>query len=71
MKVLIDMNLSPRRLDLLTGAGLEAVHWSSLGAGNAPDLEIMANARTNDYIVLTHISTLPRYSPLHRAKNQA
>jgi predicted nuclease of predicted toxin-antitoxin system len=54
MKVLIDMNLSPRWLALLTGAGLEAVHWSALGAGNAPDLEIMSYAKTNDYIVLTH-----------------
>jgi predicted nuclease of predicted toxin-antitoxin system len=48
MKVLIDMNLSPRWLDLLTGAGLEAVHWSTLGAGNAPDLEIMTYAKAND-----------------------
>jgi predicted nuclease of predicted toxin-antitoxin system len=54
MKVLIDMNLSPRWLDLLTGAGLEAVHWSVLGAGNAPDQEIMAYAKANDYVVLTH-----------------
>jgi predicted nuclease of predicted toxin-antitoxin system len=54
MKVLIAMNLSPRWLALLTGAGLEAVHWSALGAGNAPDLEIMSYAKTNDYIVLTH-----------------
>lgn len=54
MKVLIDMNLSPRWLDLLTGAGLEAVHWSVLGAGNAPDLEILGYAKTNDYVVLTH-----------------
>lgn len=54
MKVLIDMNLSPRWLDLLTGAGLEAAHWSTLGAGNAPDLEIMAYAKANDYVVLTH-----------------
>ncbi len=54
MKVLIDMNLSPRWLHLLTGAVLEAVHLSALGAGNAPDLEIMAYAKTNDYVVLTH-----------------
>jgi predicted nuclease of predicted toxin-antitoxin system len=54
MKVLIDMNLSPRWLDLLTGGGLEAVHWSAVGAGNAPDLEIMAYAKTNGYVVLTH-----------------
>jgi predicted nuclease of predicted toxin-antitoxin system len=41
MKVLIDMNLSPRWLGALTGAGFEAVHWSALGPGNAPDAEIM------------------------------
>ncbi|WP_302476586.1 DUF5615 family PIN-like protein [Candidatus Williamhamiltonella defendens] len=32
---------------------IDAVHWSTLGANNAPDSEIMAYARTNDYIVLT------------------
>lgn len=37
--------------DLLTGAGLEAVHWSAIAAGNASDLEIMAFAKANDYIV--------------------
>jgi predicted nuclease of predicted toxin-antitoxin system len=54
MKVLIDMNLSPRWATVLTHAGLEAVHWSRLGAGDAADIEIMAYARTNDYVVLTH-----------------
>jgi predicted nuclease of predicted toxin-antitoxin system len=54
MKVLVDMNLSPRWLGLLTEAGLEAVHWSALGAGNAPDSEIMTYARANEFVVLTH-----------------
>jgi predicted nuclease of predicted toxin-antitoxin system len=54
MKVLVDMNLSPRWLKLLTGEGFEAVHWSALGASTAPDLEIMAYAKSNDYVVLTH-----------------
>lgn len=54
MKLLVDMNLSPRWVSLLAEAGFEAVHWSALGAGNAPDAEIMAFARTNDYVVLTH-----------------
>jgi len=54
MKVLVDMNLSPRWVDLLTGEGVEAAHWSTLGSGNAPDRVIMAYAKTNDYIVLTH-----------------
>ena len=30
MKVLVDMNLSPRWVDLLTGEGVEAAHWSTL-----------------------------------------
>jgi len=54
MKLLIDMNLSPRWVDLLTSAGIEAIHWSALGTANAPDMEIVAFARSNNYVVLTH-----------------
>ena len=54
MKLLINMNLSPRWTDMLATEGLQATHWSSVGANNAPDTEIMAFAATNDYIVLTH-----------------
>lgn len=54
MKLLIDMNLSPRWAKYLTDAGIEAAHWSTLGAANAPDTEIMTFARINGYVVLTH-----------------
>jgi len=54
MRLLIDMNLSPRWVSLLTSRGMKAVHWSSLGVANAPDVEIMAYAGRNDYVVLTH-----------------
>lgn len=54
MKLLVDMNLSPRWIPVLTGAGIEAVHWSALGANNAPDSEIMAYARVSGCVVLTH-----------------
>lgn len=54
MKVLIDMNLSPRWEELLAQEGFEAAHWSTLGTWNAPDTEIMAYARANNYVVLTH-----------------
>ncbi len=54
MKLIVDMNLSPRWIKLLAGVGIEAKHWSTLGANNAPDAEIMAYARVNDYVVLTH-----------------
>ena len=53
MKLLVDMNLSPRWIGVLNDAGIEAAHWSSLGASNSPDSEIMAYANTNNYVVLT------------------
>jgi predicted nuclease of predicted toxin-antitoxin system len=54
MKMLVDMNLSPRWVSVLGAAGIEAAHWSTLGAHNAPDSQIMAYARANNYVVLTH-----------------
>lgn len=54
MKLLVDMNLSPRWVELLVDAGIDAAHWSALGAGNAPDSQIMAYAKANDCVVLTH-----------------
>jgi predicted nuclease of predicted toxin-antitoxin system len=53
MKLLVDMNLSPRWIDLLRKAGFEAVHWSTVGRVNARDTEIMAWAAANDHVVLT------------------
>ncbi len=54
MKVLIDMNLSPRWIMELAEAGFEAIHWTSCGEITAPDSEIMAYARAKNYVVLTH-----------------
>jgi predicted nuclease of predicted toxin-antitoxin system len=54
MKLLVDMNLSPHWIGFLNNAGIEAAHWSTVGASNAPDVEIMAYASANDYTVLTH-----------------
>lgn len=54
MKLIVDMNLSPRWVNLLASEGFEAAHWSSLGAMDAPDTTIMAYAHDNDYVVLTH-----------------
>ena len=53
MKILIDVNLSFRWADMLMHEGIEAVYWSTLGADNAPDTEIMAYALANGYTVLT------------------
>jgi predicted nuclease of predicted toxin-antitoxin system len=54
MKLLVDMNLSPRWVDLLGKAGFDAAHWSKLGPSTASDVQIMTFARLNGYVVLTH-----------------
>ena len=54
MKLLIDMNLSPRWVEALRSAGIEARHWSAVGDGRASDTEIFAWARRHGYVVFTH-----------------
>jgi len=54
MKLLIDMNLSPRWLDTLADAGFQAVHWSAVGKASAPDLEIADYAAANGFVILTN-----------------
>jgi len=53
MKVLLDMNLSPRWESLLLDAGIEAVHWSRIGDNSAPDSLLASHALSNDMIVMT------------------
>ena len=54
MRLLIDMNLSPRWVEALEAAGFDSIHWSLVGAGDASDAQIMAYAKENDFVVLTH-----------------
>jgi predicted nuclease of predicted toxin-antitoxin system len=54
MRLLIDMNLSPRWVEFLGEHGMEGLHWSSVGAGDASDATIMAYAAENAAVVLTH-----------------
>lgn len=54
MRIVIDMNLSPRWVKFLANAGIEAAHWSAIGPQNAPDAEIMAYAASHGLTVLTH-----------------
>jgi predicted nuclease of predicted toxin-antitoxin system len=54
MKILIDMNLPPRWVEVFAKAGWKAVHWSELGSPTASDREIMAWAGENSYAVFTH-----------------
>lgn len=54
IKLLIDMNLSPRWAVFFADASIEAVHWSSVGAVDAPDSEIMNYAKKHNFAVFTH-----------------
>jgi predicted nuclease of predicted toxin-antitoxin system len=54
MRLLLDMNLAPRWCARLVEGGHEAVHWSSVGDGEAADVQILAYAKAHGFIVLTH-----------------
>jgi predicted nuclease of predicted toxin-antitoxin system len=54
MRILIDMNLSPRWAEVLNEAGIDAMHWSELGPANTPDPAIMAYAAANGFVILTN-----------------
>ena len=51
MKILTDMNLSQLWVNALMDAGIEAVHWSTIGDPAAIDRVIMSYAQTYGYIV--------------------
>jgi predicted nuclease of predicted toxin-antitoxin system len=53
MKLVIDMNLSPEWQPALKARGIDAAHWSSLGAVAAPDHDIAAWAHAHEAVVLT------------------
>ena len=54
MKLLVDMNLSPSWVERLARHGFEAVHWSTIGAATAPDVQILAWANEHHFIVITN-----------------
>lgn len=54
MKLLIDMNLSPSWVEVLSQAGIQAVHWTAVGAADALDADIMRYAHEHGFCVFTH-----------------
>ena len=54
MKILVDMNLSPRWVAALQEPGIEARHWSAVGVPNASDEDVLHWAAANGFILLTH-----------------
>lgn len=53
IRILIDMNLSPRWAKVLHEAGFQAEHWTEIGAFAATDREIMRYASDHDAIIFT------------------
>jgi len=54
VRLLVDVNLTPSWVPFLRRHGVDAVHWSTVGPLNASDVQIMAYARAEDLVVLTH-----------------
>lgn len=69
MRLLVDMNLSPRWVQALNAAGHDAAHWSAIGDPRSPDQDVMRYAAEHDYTVLTHdldFGTLLAYTSQRR-----
>lgn len=60
MRILIDMNLTPRWVQYLNGAGHVVCHWSSVGKTAAKDAEICAYAREYGFALLTNDLDFPQ-----------
>jgi predicted nuclease of predicted toxin-antitoxin system len=54
VKVLVDMNLSPRWAAFLAEKGFEAAHWSALGAADAADEVLFRHAAAGGWVILTN-----------------
>lgn len=54
MRLLIDMNLSPKWVAFLQSSGFEAAHWANVGVATALDSEIMAYAKAGSWVIFTH-----------------
>jgi predicted nuclease of predicted toxin-antitoxin system len=54
MKLLVDMNLSPRWVAELRSAGVESIHWRDIGPANATDREVLGWCASHDCVLFTH-----------------
>lgn len=60
MRILVDMNLTPRWVNHLHDAGHQVDHWTSIGSATAKDREICEFAHASGYIVLTNDLDFPQ-----------
>jgi predicted nuclease of predicted toxin-antitoxin system len=60
MRLLIDMNLTPRWVPYLISAGHECAHWSGLGPCETPDDAICEFARAHQFVLVTNDLDFPQ-----------
>ncbi len=60
MRLLVDMNLTPRWIQHLSAGGHQAIHWSATGDPAAPDHLICAYAREHGYVIITNDLDFPQ-----------
>ena len=54
MTLLLDMNISPKLVDMLAERQIDAAHWYAIGKPAATDSEIMDYAKENNCVVVTY-----------------
>ncbi|NEX22945.1 hypothetical protein G3480_22030 [Thiorhodococcus mannitoliphagus] len=54
LRRVIDVNLSPEWVPVLTEAGFDTVHWTQVGDPSASDRVIMGWAAANGDVVFSH-----------------
>jgi predicted nuclease of predicted toxin-antitoxin system len=54
MRLVVDVNLSPAWVERLATRGVEAVHWSDVGAITAEEHEILSWTKAQERVLLTN-----------------
>lgn len=60
IRLIIDMNLTPRWAEYLRGGGYDCIHWSQVRIANAPDEEICEYARERACVAVTNDLDFPQ-----------
>ena len=60
MRILVDVNLTPRWVQFFSDAGHECVHWSMIGPSENADVDICAYAREHEYVLVTNDLDFPQ-----------
>ncbi|MCL2804799.1 MAG: DUF5615 family PIN-like protein [Treponema sp.] len=68
MKILVDMNLSPKWVKLFTDNSIESVHWSSIGPPNDPDINLITYATENNFVIFTKDLDFGTFLAINRSK---